>query len=165
MIKGEPVFQDGDEATHTGAPQEDHFADKPTTGLGDAMKTTVDSHGQKVIPEIAVHHVECHTSGDHLEVWVKVHNASNVRLFVDKIDAFGMRTEFDYDLAPGAERQLRVYRGPVLRNNSYQYADINYRSVEVGDYFQARFFVEYDYEHDGTYQPNDFNLQHPIRDI
>lgn len=162
MIQGKPVFQD--DPTKQGAQQEDHFVEKNTPRL-DTSHTPLDGHGQKIIPEITVTRVEGHVSGDNLDLWVTIHNSSEVSLFIDKIHVLGQKMDLNYDLAPGMERQMSVYKGPTLRTNAYTNADVDYRVVETGDYFQARFYVEYDFEQDGTYLPNDFNLQRPIRDI
>ncbi len=162
MIQGKPVFENDASTQH--AELSEHEVHMAEDAQADG-RTPVGSNGQKIIPECFLEHADNNLSGDNLEVWLVFHNKSDTPIFLDKIMLLGITTEIDFELAPGGSRKARVYKGKTLHTNSYTHADVMYRSSLSGDYFQARYTVEYDYEADGTYLPEEFKLQHPIRDI
>lgn len=173
MAMGEPVFQPGDQEKQQSAPGVSgatvHSDTTPNSSPQPdvpAAAATVQSAGPKVIPEVEISDVECHESGDDVEVWVTIHNPSPIPVFLDKITFLGQKTELDYELAVGGARQSRIYRGDTPHSNAYNSADLDYRAVSSGDYFRAKYFVEYHYEpSDNTYLPRSLKLQRPVRDV
>ena len=161
LIMGEPVFQVENK------PSTDGTIPPTQTEPGahvDSTKTPVDASGRKIIPEVVIENVDCNRSAEAMSVWVTFKNTSNAAVFLDKIHVLGQTKELDFELAPGGARQLEIYKGALQTTDAYRSAELYYRLVSSGDYFQARFFVEPNYD-DGFYFPEEFHLQRPIRDI
>jgi hypothetical protein len=162
MAMGEPVFQPGDNVDK-GVP----LASEPHADSQPVSTDQVGMHnGQKIIPEVEIEHIECHESGDNVEIWATLQNHGSMPVFLDKIVILGQKTELDYELAPGGARQSRLYHGPTPTTNAYTYTEMDYRLVATGDYFRGRYTIEYHYEDDDhQYLPRALRLQHPVRDI
>jgi hypothetical protein len=152
MIAGKPVFSAEDTRTSTSE-------NAPTSS-----SALTDGRGRKNIPEIAVTHLKPYINGANLEVWVNIENASDMTIYLDKIHFLGQKTELDRELTAGQFHQYRVYRGPSLANKPNDDASVVYRIQSNGDLFQAEFRVEFGYQY-GHYTPEEFHLEHPIRDI
>lgn len=155
MIAGKPVFEAQNDAAELSPSDNDSV---------DSHKTPVDDRGRKVIPEVTVTHVKPHISGPNMEVWATVQNASDVTIYLDKIHILGQKLELDRELTARASHQYRLYKGAVFRSKPSHDADIEYRLQASGDYFRARFDLEFDYQN-GLYVPEDFHPEHPIQDI
>jgi hypothetical protein len=172
MAMGEPVFQPGDQPKEHNSPGVSgatvHSDSTPNSSPSDApvVAPATPSAGPKVIPEVEISDVECHESDDDVEVWVTIHNPSPIPVFLDKITFLGQKIELDYELSVGGARQSRIYRGDTPHSGAYNSAELDYRAVSSGDYFRAKYFVEYNYEsNDNTYLPKSLKLQRPVRDV
>lgn len=166
LIQGKPAFE--------ASSQDDWDDDAPTTDFAEDRTAKRQEHdetnlfdadGHKHIPVAAVTNVKTTQSGDHIEVWATVTNQSEREVRLDKIILLGTTFAMNYPLHGGSQRVFRVYSGPQMKHDSYKKADLYYQDVLANDYFMAEHFVEYRYESDGTYDINDFNLVHPIRDV
>lgn len=124
----------------------------------------VDAQGRKILPKVSITHVKPQVSGSTLEVWATIQNDSDSVIFLDKMHFLMQKVELDREIKPGEAHQQRIYRGPVLTDKPSDDADIQYRIQSNGDYFQARFMVEFYYQNQ-QYMPEDFHLEHPIRDV
>lgn len=166
MFKGEPIFSNPNETHH-------HSDDKPVFDphqsrsftQAPAAPTRIDSQGNKYLPEVAIGRSEAHVNGTVLEVWANIRNNSPFVMFVDKIKMCGQSHDFDCKMRPGEMRQWRIYRGPKLVHDTYHTADLYYQDAETGDYFCSSHAIEYKYENDRTYTPEDFRLLRPIKDL
>jgi hypothetical protein len=118
----------------------------------------------KVVPVVRITRVESPIQNGRLEVNVDVRNESAVTVRLDKIQLLGTTHDLDYDLRPGEVREVPVYSGPPVRDESNHYAEIQYRT-ESGDYFAAQHEVRYRREGDGLLHISECRLVTPIKDI
>ena len=167
LVMGQPAFQ---------VPPDDKQwddSDEPTVDFAEeraAKREEVrglhDGGGIKRIPEVAVRTVKHHLSGNTVEVWAMIHNVSDRVIELDKVLLLGQKRELDYILKPGAERELSVYKGPVMTHDHYKKAELYYKDEVTGDCFCATHAVHYEYEsHNNTYNVNGLTIIRPIRDI
>lgn len=169
MVKGEPVYQQSDtpsDSTHVGAPQEPHIVDSQSI-VPSQPSPVVDTYmkdGHKITPEVFCDHIEWHESGDHREIWTKFINRGTTSVFIDKISLLGQMMELGYTLAPGHEREFRVYKGLKLTGRSYTKAQL-YIRLPNGDYFCADFEILYAVRPDGESEVKELRLIHPVHDI
>lgn len=166
VLQGKPGFD---------VPKPDDWDDDhPTTDFAEdreakrAQKNEAslyDAHGNKQIPVVGVTHTKYHTSGAQIEVWAVIHNHSERTIMLDKIVMLGQSTELDYQLAPGHEREFRIYHGSRLTHDNYKKAGLYYKDTLSGDYFRADHLVGYKYESDKTYSVIELELLTPINDV
>ena len=167
LVIGQPAFQEPPK------PNEWSDNDEPTADYADEVAAKReehvglrDAHGVKQIPEAAIRSAKYDLSGDHVEVWATIHNASDRVIELDKIMVAGQKWELDYVLQPGAEREFSVYKGAVLTHNSYNRAELYYKDQATGDYFCANHIVQYDYHaQTKTYNIVGMTIMRPIRDV
>jgi hypothetical protein len=179
MIKGEPVFQESDNptaSTHVGAPQEPHIEDsssvlpsEPIQGAPIAPKPVeiADPYvkdGRKITPEVLCENVDWNENGENREIYVRFSNRGATAAFLDKVSLLGQTTELNYTLAPGGERDFRVYNGEKLKSRSYTKAQL-YIRLPNGDYFCADLEVLYNVKGDGESEVKELRLIRPIRDV
>lgn len=182
MIKGEPVFQPGDQHDPMKNHDPDHDtyieggdgiqldrqptipAPEPASQTAAAKPDPYVAGGRKIVPDVFCERVEWHESGDHREIWATITNGSDAPVFLDKISLLGMQTELDYPLKPRQEREFSVYRGKKLDNRSYTKAQLYFR-LENGDYFCADHQIFYDVRGDGENEVKELRLIRPIRDV
>ncbi len=146
MAQGKPVYGDQSEPTA-------------------AASVPVVNSGRKVIPQVALSHDKTHFNGNSIMVTVVVTNRSEVEIELDYINMIGQKTRLDRRLQPGEGHEARVYNGPVPTNDSAHRANLVYKTVQGGDYFQANFQIEYNRESNGTFSVEDFHPDGPVRDI
>lgn len=120
--------------------------------------------GGKVVPTVRLTRVECPVEGARMDVYVDIHNESDVDVFVDRIKLLGTVRQIDNQLRPSEARQFHVYSGALLQNPSYNDAEVQYRTT-TGDYFAARHDVHFHQEGDRTYRVSEFRLISPIVDM
>lgn len=169
LIQGKPAFE---------APKpEDDWDDAPTTDFSEDRKAKRaeaneandtdlhDANGRKQIPVVGVTQAKYDTSGPNMDVWATIHNHSKRAIELDKMVMMGARVELDYPLAPGAQREFRVYRGPRPAHDSYKKAELYYKDTLSGDYFRADHLIGYKYEADKTYSIQELELLTPINDV
>lgn len=118
----------------------------------------------KVIPVVRITRVESPIQNGRLEVNLDFRNESQMTLRLCKFHFLGHAHEIDYDLKPGEVRELPVYSGAPVQNESDHFAQIEYRTEE-GDYFAAQHEVRYRREGDGLLHISDCRLITPIKDI
>jgi hypothetical protein len=158
IIQGQPVFE---------TPETEKQVEHPLASIAgpSPAATPVDSTGHKIIPEVLFEHCESHLNGSEVDVTVWATNQSSVEIELDKIVMLGLTTQLDRFLAPGEAHQLRLYRGRIPTNDSYHTAYLYYKQVSSGDYFQADFTIEYNYDSRGFYEVEELHPIHPIKDI
>jgi hypothetical protein len=141
------------------------LAGKPIYGDGNAPASPAEPQAQKgkVIPVVRVSRVESPIKGNRLEVNMDIRNESNMPMLLDKIRIFGMTRELDAELPAGAVREYPIYEGPVLTDDHYRDAELQYRTPQ-GDYFVARHEVRYYKQNDGLHI-DELRLQLPIKDV
>jgi hypothetical protein len=122
FLAGKPIYQ----ATTPPATEPGHPAEPthPVTALG-----------LKTIPIVRIGRVECHPSGNVLNVYADIHNESNEPIFLDSILMAGAKRELDNQLRGGESRQFQVYSGPHFMTPPSGYAEVRYRKQSDGDYF------------------------------
>lgn len=167
LIQGKPAF----EASQS---KDDWDDDEPTVDYAEdreAKRTEAhdnglhDAQGNKQIPVVEIIHTKYTMSGSNVEVWSTVRNQSDRTIELDKVMMLGARHDLDYPLSPGQQRDFRLYAGPRPTHDHYKKAELYYKDSLVGDYFRADHLIEYKYETDETYSPNEFKLIKPIYDV
>ena len=147
MAKGEPVFQ----------------AEQPTTPQQESAAPS--SAEPQPTPEIMITSLDCNENGNRLEVWATVENGSSVEVLIDDIHFLGQKMELQFELRPGGSRSVRLFSGLTPTSNAQNYSILQYKNTVSGNYYQARYYIEFDYQSDGNYMPEEFHLQRPIRQL
>lgn len=128
-----------------------------------------DSAGNKIYPEVQIERVKSDVSSDskHVEVWASVKNYSTFDVEVTRINCFGQYASGCF-LKVGDSRELRIYSGDTPKSEAYHDANVQFKIVGSGDYFQANHYVQFQYEQteEGNfYIPEEFTFTRPVRDI
>ncbi len=169
MLQGKPAFEapksDDNDNWDDDAPTTDFAEDREAKRSEKATESLYDEAGNKHIPVVGVTHTKYTLSGPNTEIWATVHNHSERSVMLDKIMVLGQRTELDYELQPGREREFRVYHGPRMTHDNYKKAELYYKDVASGDYFRADHLIGYKYEADKTYSVDELELLTPINDV
>lgn len=169
MIQGKPAFEapksDDNDNWDDDAPTTDFAEDREAKRSEKTNQTLYDQEGNKHIPVVGVVHTKYTMSGANTEVWATIHNHSERRVALDKIMLLGQRTDLDYELGPGLQRDFRVYHGPRMTHDNYKKAELYYKDVLSGDYFRADHLIGYKYETDKTYDVDELELLTPINDV
>ncbi len=140
----------------------------------DMPPSTVDPYrqasGGKVIPEVIIDHVNPHCSADmsHLELWLRLKNTSTFEVEVMEVRILGQSQGLNRFLKPGESHDCCVYKGSVPTNNAQRVAQVDYKIVGNGDYFESDHQIDYRIEDDNGVQhfiPEELKLLRPIRDI
>lgn len=126
--------------------------------------------GSKVIPEVIVDHVNPHCSADmsHLELWIRLKNTSNFEVEVMEVRILGQSQGLNRFLKPGESHESCVYKGSVPTNDAQHVAQVDYKIVGNGDYFESDHQIVYRLEDDNGvhhFIPEELKLLRPIRDI
>ena len=126
--------------------------------------------GSKVIPEVIVENVNPHCSADmsHLELWIRLKNTSAFEVEVMEVRILGQSQGLNRFLKPGESHDSCVYKGSVPTNNAQHVAQVDYKIVGNGDYFESDHQIDYRLEDDNGVQhfiPEALKLLRPIRDI
>ncbi len=160
VAKGKPVFE---------APAEGQQNTEHTLASLDSTATPHDSlasrGGGKIIPEVEFEHCKSRVNGSEMEVTAWVTNRSPVIIELDKITMLGLTTELDRVLSPNEGREIRLYKGKAPTSSSDETAYLQYKQRDNGDYFQASFVMEFDYDSDGFYTVEEFRSVNPVKDI
>lgn len=119
--------------------------------------------GGKVVPTVRLTRVECPLHQGQMNVYVDIHNESNVNVYLDKILLLGTKRELDSELRPGQTRQFPVYSGPAPQHSKQNDAEVQYRT-DSDDYFAAQHEVRFA-QQDGGYRVSEFRLITPIKDL
>ena len=159
MLQGKPAFVD------PGLKQTEVPPRAPTDAPQATNQTPVDQRGYKIIPVVTLEHCKSHLNRDRVEVSAWATNQSDSEVELDKITLLGTTMQLDRRLSAGQAYEVRLYSGTAPTHDSYHKANLYYKLVSSNDYFQADFTVEYDYQSDGKYLPEQFHPEHPIRDI
>lgn len=158
--------QSMDDTTVADSSDNEQSVDQPVTEEPDPYR---DTSGRKILPEIEIERCKSNLSSnsDHLDVWVVLKNESEFDAEVTRINFLG-RSAAGCFLRAGESREIRIYSGDTPKNDSYHTAQVQYKVLGNGDYFQADHHVEYKYEQDGDdsyYIPEEFHITRPVRDI
>lgn len=126
--------------------------------------------GEKIRPEVIVDNVNSHCSADmsHLELWVNLKNISTFEVEVMEVRILGQSQGLNRFLKPGKSHDCCVYKGSVPTNNAQHIAQVDYKIVGNGDYFESDHQIDYRLEDDNGVQhfiPEELKLLRPIRDI
>lgn len=126
--------------------------------------------GSKIIPEVIVDHVTSHCSGDmsRLELWLRLKNTSNFEVEVMEVRILGQSQRLNRFLKPGESHECCVYKGAVPTDNAHRIAQVDYKIVGNGDYFESDHQIGYRLEDDNGvhhFIPEDLKLIRPVRDV
>lgn len=152
MIQGKPAFVDPD----VGKPPQDVPAHTPEVD---------EEPGRKVIPQIKIENTKSRVNGNIMLVTAWMTNASDSAVELEKISLMGQTYRLDRQLQAHASYEVKLYEGPLARNDSYKKAELYYQQVATNDYFCADFMVEYNHERDGGFTVEDFHPERYVRDI
>jgi len=124
----------------------------------------------KVIPEVIVATVNAHCSADmsHMELWVRLKNTSPFEIEVTEMRIFEQSQGLNRFLKPGESHDCCVYKGSVPTNNSQHVAQVDYKTVGNGDYFESEHQIDYHLEDNNGVQyyiPQELKLLRPVRGI
>lgn len=126
--------------------------------------------GSKVLPEVVADNVNSHCSADmsHMELWVRLKNTSAFEVEVMEVRILGQSQGLNRFLKPGESHDCCVYKGAVPTDDTQHIAQVDYKIVGNGDYFESDHHVSYRLEDDNGvhhFIPEDLKLIRPIRDI
>jgi len=160
MIRGEPVFQDSDSrAQSPNAPAPSQPAQSQPA------EPAFDKGNERTFPVAEIVRVDSRHEGDRLKIYGWIKNQWGEQIMLDKIRIMGMKRELDTYLRGGEEKEFLLYDGPRPKQQVHE-AELDYKTQNEGDYFQAIHDVGFDYHaEDGTYSVDDLRLRRPIRDI
>ena len=128
------------------------------------------ANGEKVIPVVSVERVESHLSSDmkHVEIWVTLKNHSDFEIELTRVNLWRQHSSPGRFLKPGEGYEIRMYAGETRTDDAEHTAEVQYKIVQTGDYFQADYRIDYRSEHEGDndfYIPEELKLIEPVRDI
>ena len=126
--------------------------------------------GGKVIPEVVVDNVNSHCSADmsHMDLWIRLKNTSTFEVEVMEVRILGQSQGLNRFLKPGESHDCCVYKGSVPTNDAQHMAQVDYKIVGNGDYFESDHQIGYRLEDDNGvhhFIPEELKLQRPIRDV
>ncbi len=129
-----------------------------------------DDAGNKIRPEVAIERVKVNLNSDmkRVEIWGFIKNRSEFDVEVSRVNLLGQRTELGHSLGAGESREVRIYNGNTPTSDAYHTAEVQFKIVGSGDYFQADHFIKYRYEQNDSgkyYVPSEFDLTRPIKDV
>ncbi|HVI69803.1 MAG TPA: hypothetical protein VM581_05120 [Magnetospirillaceae bacterium] len=152
IILGKPVFEatqppskKSEAGTQAHAPQSGHA-------------------GPKVIPQMFIERINCHTSGSEMEVDAIIQNYSHEELLLDKIVLLGQTHLLNAKLvSPGEEDDITAFSGH-RPTNTYDSQCLLYYKNEAGDYFCSVHTVEFEKLPDNTQAVKNIRFS-MIRDV
>lgn len=120
--------------------------------------------GPKVIPQLYIERISCHTSGDDMSVDVIIQNYSQHELLLDKVTMLGQTHYLNAkSVGPGEEDDLTAYDGDRPENTNDSQCQVFYKNEE-GDYFCSVHTVEYEKLPDNSYKVRNIRFS-MIRDV
>ena len=145
-------------------------SENKSTQTSGAVDQYHQASGGKVIPEVIVDHVNPHCSADmsHLELWIRLKNTSTFEVEVMEVRILGQSQGLNRFLKPGESHDCCVYKGSVPTNDAQHVAQVDYKIVGNGDYFESDHQIDYRLEDDNGvhhFIPEELKLQRPIRDV
>ena len=161
FISGKPVFeatQPYDTPNRDSQNNMDMSSDTSRTGL-------VDEHGNKVVPQIEVAHVQSHRHGGDMTVTAWITNRSDQRIRVDETRLIKQRQQPHRELDPAQAHEFTLYQGPLPKDEAEHYLNIVYRISANDDLFERRYLVEYYRESDGGILVDELHEDGVVRDI
>lgn len=141
LIKGQPAFV----APEPTAQQASASAQPQPAAQQSAAPT-----GPKVYPQVVIERVQCHMSGDDMDLEVSIQNNSQGQVELDTFELFGRRQDLGTFLRPGEEREFSVYKGSRPTSTNQNSCRVFYKD-QAGDYFASQHYVEFRQQADGTY--------------
>jgi hypothetical protein len=128
-------------------------------------QSPINKADNRTFPMVYIKHTRSQVSGNTMQVYCRISNASPMDIDVHVIKLLGIETSLRFPLHPGAEKEFLVYNGPRMQSTQYHDARLHYKTRD-GDYFEAyhdiRFMLN---SFDKTYVIDEINLHPPIRDI
>lgn len=121
-------------------------------------------NGQKVMPRLSVTRVKTTQSGAKMQTYGWIQNDSPFAIEVTGGSVAGQRLAVRQQLEAGRGKEVKLYDGATMTNNRYDDALIDFRIVQNGDYFQQKFHIEYEYQHDGSYLIEELHAEAYTRD-
>lgn len=157
MIEGKPVFDESNGAAEK--PQQ------PQKNEAAATPSSIVKGSDSTFPVAYVKRMKTNFNGSKMEVYAQIVNEWHDEIMLDKITIGGAVRELDSSLRAGEEREFLIYSGPKLQNECHE-AQLDYKTQNEGDYFQAIHDVKCTYDgSDKTYGLDEMRLRRPIRDI
>lgn len=154
MIKGEPVFEPESprELTQSQSPH----IDDPTRH----------DNGHKVHPEVTITNLKTSRNGDRMETYAYIRNSSPYEIEARSVSLMGQRNPLRVVVAAGgmSKSQVKLYSGPIARDDNNSDAHLDLLITSNGDYFQQEFDVEFDRQSDGTYLIEELHADNHVRD-
>lgn len=168
MVNGRPVFDNRDFRDEDGNPipvdDDKVYPESHAYSPRPGYKVPVDSHGQKIRPELQIINSNAHESGErYIDLWVTIQNNSDRTLRLDSTDFLGFSQNITYQFVPGQQYQIEVYKGEMPNHGNYHYATLYYCDLMSRDSFASVHQILYHIEHD-KYMPTRFQMIRPIKD-
>ena len=145
--------------------------DAKTAGIASAPPDPYRAaNGHKIIPVVSIERVESHLSNDmkHVEIWATAKNHSDFEIELTRVNLWRQHSSPGRFLKPGEGYEIRMYAGETRTDDAEHKAEVQYKIVQTGDYFQADYRIDYRSEHEGDndfYIPEEMKLIEPVRDI
>ena len=160
MAKGEPIFQETDEANEHGQKQPSQPATPP-----EAKGPTIQKYVESSFPVVQIKSVKEHRNGNRTQVYCSIASSWPEEVELDKIRIFDTKRELDTILRPREERDFLVYDGPAL-TREYHEVQLDYKTQKEGDYFQTVHQATFTYQpQDKTYLVSSIHISEAVRDI
>ena len=148
----------------------DETGGKTDNAQAGAASPYLQPSGGKVIPEVVVENVNSHCSADmsHMDLWIRLKNNSTFEVEVMEVRILGQTQVLNRFLKPGESHDCCVYKGAVPTDSTHRVAQVDYKIVGNGDYFESDHQIDYRLEDDNGvhhFIPEDLKLLRPVRDI
>lgn len=109
--------------------------------------------------------IESQWNGPGLNLYVDTVNESPVQIFVDWVNLMGTKRQLDVQLRPGQTRQLLLYSGPRFQNRPEGYVEVQYRTVQDGDYFMNYHEIRSEQEGERGWRVTEILQRGPVKDL
>lgn len=157
FLQGKPVFEDPNASPNSAAE-----LDKPAAN---ETKPGIDKADRNTFPVVKIENVSSECSNGHLRVHGDVKNEWDAEVELTVMRLFNGSRNLSVYLKANEEREVLLYDGPAPTQPYYD-AQLEYKTHNEGDYFQATFEAKLDYDADSkTYSTDELRLRLPIRDI
>lgn len=161
MLKGEPVFQPGDEPTDKEQP---HVELRPDPEVLVSGQKPLPRPGPKELPMVTIIRCLSTVQGEGFECELRIANRSSQRIRLMSIEMLGLRDELGSYIEPGFEREEVLRFNDRPNNTSDNLVKLRFTTPDSDQFYTVHTMV-FDQEPDRTFTVRQINFQPPVRDI
>lgn len=158
LLAGKPVFEKETDVTS------DPAVVTPPQPVP-APNTLHDAHGRKIIPQVAITHLQSHRDGNTMTVMAWVTNHSELAIRLDDCTMLGQRLQVHYELTPHQNHEIVLYRGPIAATDRDHRTRLTFRLMANTDEFEIDYVTKFYRNSDGTFIVSQLHQEGGIRDI